>query len=470
MSIVATEDMNYLAQQTPGELNMILAGMTALMNDIENKASAMESQNWFQRMAKTITGKNKLTLAEIQQNYEKLNSYMSEAIAELYNRNCIDHKVMVSLGVQINELYADHIQLKQMLGAFVSKLNEKIDSVDNFHMLITEIDHGVYSSADPIVAICKVMSQFDNRILEDDRKLDIISRSLHAQGILNGDQIRLTSYLANILDMSMDDMGQIHLELGTIRGNFLASVMLGVMENYYFLPDLDRKMKRKSSLIEEIIQTKELNDSISLSTDEIYKAFLDSKIDEKNGLISIGEVAPVHEEKEITNSAEDIKTTQFGIESSENENAIEIELNSLINVDGYTDGKNGYLLVSVNDYVFVAHLKKQQYPFEISKTAVKPMMAIAQIENQRAQAMLRKYTDSKTPVDKIIVVNSKFLHWRNPKSWRRISLEYASTHTNQIKGIVILDRETVTRFARCLDLDRALSSAILSLDSLDDLS
>ena len=312
MSIVATEDMNYLAQQTPGKINMILAGMTALMNDIENKASAMESQNWFQRMAKTVTGKNKLTLAEIQQHHEKLNSYMSEAIAELYNRNCIDHKVMVSLGVQINELYADHIQLKQMLGAFVSKLNEKIDSVDNFHMLITEIDHGVYSSADPIVAICKVMSQFDNRILEDDRKLDIISRSLHAQGILNGDQIRLTSYLANILEMPMDDMGQVHLELGTIRGNFLASVMLGVMENYYFLPSLARKMKRKSSLIEEIIQAEELDTSVSLSMDEIYEAFLDSKIDAKNGLIPIGEISHLHEELRMPNGEDNIATALLG--------------------------------------------------------------------------------------------------------------------------------------------------------------
>ena len=68
---------------------------------------------------------------------------MSQAIAELYNRNCIDHQVMLSLGTQLNEIYIDHLQLKNMLGSFVSKLNEKIDSIDNFHMLITEIEQGV---------------------------------------------------------------------------------------------------------------------------------------------------------------------------------------------------------------------------------------------------------------------------------------------------------------------------------------
>ena len=293
MSIVATEDMNYLAQQQPGKINMILAGMTALMNDIEGKASAMESQNWFQRMAKTITGKNKLTLAEMRQNHEKMNVYLSEAIAELYNRNCIDHNVMMSLGVQINELYADHTQLKQMLGAFVGKLNEKIDSVDNFHMLVTEIDHGVYNQVPPIVAVCQVMSQFDNRILEDDRKLDIISRSLSSQGILNSDEIKLTEHLANILEMSMEDMGQIHLELGTIKGNFMASLILETMEGYYFLRDMDRKLKDKKVLIENIVRAKQLDASVSLSVDEIYRDFLDSKINVKSGLIPVERVDPI---------------------------------------------------------------------------------------------------------------------------------------------------------------------------------
>ena len=89
MNVASTEDINYLAQQSSGRINMILSGMTALMNDTDSKVSSMESQNWFKRMIKTVTGKNKLTQSEIQQNHDKLNAYMSEAIAELYNRNCI---------------------------------------------------------------------------------------------------------------------------------------------------------------------------------------------------------------------------------------------------------------------------------------------------------------------------------------------------------------------------------------------
>ena len=116
--------MNFFAQQSSGKLNMIISGMTALMNDTDSKVAQLEGQGWFQRMVRTITGKNKATRDEIQRNHDRLNAYMSEAIAELYNRNLIDHEIILSLGTQINELYADHIQLKQMLGAFAMKLNE----------------------------------------------------------------------------------------------------------------------------------------------------------------------------------------------------------------------------------------------------------------------------------------------------------------------------------------------------------
>lgn len=70
MNVISPEDINYLSQQSTGRLNMILSGMTSLMSDTDSKVSAMESQNWFLRMIKTVTGKNKLTQQEIQQNHD----------------------------------------------------------------------------------------------------------------------------------------------------------------------------------------------------------------------------------------------------------------------------------------------------------------------------------------------------------------------------------------------------------------
>ena len=135
--IITEEDMNYLTQQSSENLNMILFGMTELMESNNRNIQLLENQTWYQRMAKTLSGKNKMIQQEVEQNHDKINMYMSKAMSELFNRNCIDHKVLLGLGNRLSEIYEDQIQLKQLLGAFVSKLNEKIESVDNFHMLIT---------------------------------------------------------------------------------------------------------------------------------------------------------------------------------------------------------------------------------------------------------------------------------------------------------------------------------------------
>lgn len=275
--IVSKEDMNYLAQQSSDKISIILSGMTALMENTDQKVAIMESQTWYQRMAQTITGKNKITKEEIQRNHDKLNAYMAEAMAELYNRECINDEIMMSLGTQINELYAEHLQLKEMLGAFVIKLNEKIESIDNFHMLNTEIEQGVYSSYDPLVSICIVMSQMDRRILEDDRKLAILKRSLQNQGILNQVNIDITDFLLSVINMPVDKVGLIYMELNCIPQNFVAKLVLDTIENYHFLPDMAKRMKNKNSIVQSIISNNQLQEDITLNIAEVYDDFMQSK-------------------------------------------------------------------------------------------------------------------------------------------------------------------------------------------------
>ena len=289
-NIVTREDLNYLAQQSAGNLNMILSGMTALLNDTDNKVAMLESQSWFQRMCRTISGKNKMTQQEIQQNHDKINLYVSQAMTELFEQQCIDRQIMMSLGNQLNELYAEHLQLKQMLGAFVSKLNEKIESIDNFHMLNTEIEQGVYSSYSPIVGICKILAQMDKRCIQDYRKMNILQRSMASQGILNDTQTTLADYLMSIAQISVEDAGAIYIELSSIRGNFMANIILRMIENYHFLPDMARKLKNKQALVESVIANEQLEPSITLSIKDVYDDLVNSKLDMIEGLVPISAI------------------------------------------------------------------------------------------------------------------------------------------------------------------------------------
>ena len=59
----------------------------------------------------------------------------------------------------------------------------------------------------------------------------------------------LKDYLLQVVGIPVDEAGRIYLELGTLRGNFMSDVILAMMDDYYFLPDMARKMKSKPALI-----------------------------------------------------------------------------------------------------------------------------------------------------------------------------------------------------------------------------
>lgn len=275
--IIPKQDMNYLAQQSTGNMNMILAGMTSLLKENQNMISMLESQTWFQRMTRTITGKNKMTQQDIQRNHDQINLYMTEAMTELYEQNCIDRQIILSLGNQINELYTEHINLKQILGRFASKLNEKIESVDNFHMLITEIEQGVYSKHPSVLTVIYILSQIDKRTILDNRKMEILQRDIRKFNVLSDEQLTLSEYLLELLYIPIENIGEIVLELETISENYIAKLFLKTIEEYHFLSEIARKLKSKESIVEKIVKEENIELEITLSLKEIYQSFVDSK-------------------------------------------------------------------------------------------------------------------------------------------------------------------------------------------------
>lgn len=279
MNYLTEEDVAYLSDQSGKNLNMILYGMTSLMEDTQGKVGFLESQTWFQRMANTITGKNRMTVEEISNNHEKINVYMSEAIAELYNRECIDHDIILGLGNRLNDLFAAQVELKQMLGAFVNKLNQKIISIDNFHMLTTEINQGVFNDVNPIVSICKIMAQLDTRTIQDKRKMDILIRAMQERGILLGSDILLSELLCNILYVSEPEAGIIAMMLGHIQDEYLAEVVCDTLREYYFLPEKTRKMKNREAVVMKVLQNKQIDMEYKLSPTEFYDTLIDAIAD-----------------------------------------------------------------------------------------------------------------------------------------------------------------------------------------------
>ncbi len=49
MDVLTTSDIEYLSTQSSDKLNLILTGMTSLMEDTQSKATLMENQPWYKK-------------------------------------------------------------------------------------------------------------------------------------------------------------------------------------------------------------------------------------------------------------------------------------------------------------------------------------------------------------------------------------------------------------------------------------
>ena len=278
LNIIPAEDIEYLTKQSTAEIGKIVAAMTSLMRDTNTKVEMLESQGWFQRMCKTVTGSNRANREVIQKNNAKLGAYMAEAVSVLYDRQVIDEKLITNLGLQINRLYADHDQLKKQLGAFAEKLNKKIESVDNYHLLFEEITLGHYSDIAPIFAICEITSQLDERVMKDERRLKNLKEIVAKQEIINDEQKQITEYLNDMFALPEESIGLVAMEFSTLYDKSpIAQLLLGITENYHYLPETAKKMKKKSAIVEHVLNEYEIDDSVTFSTRDIYEDFVSAK-------------------------------------------------------------------------------------------------------------------------------------------------------------------------------------------------
>lgn len=130
----AIDDFEYYASLPTEEVGAVIAGMVSLLNDTDSKYDSLKDQNWFQRMLKTVTGKNKATKEDIHRNYERLGIYVSKAIGVLYQRQCVDEKIIQIHGEEIIAL----CELNITLNAKVDALASRIDNITDSLLLVTK--------------------------------------------------------------------------------------------------------------------------------------------------------------------------------------------------------------------------------------------------------------------------------------------------------------------------------------------
>lgn len=134
----AIDDFEYYASLPMEEISVVITGMVSLLNDTDLKYDKLKDQNWFQRMIKTVTGKNKATKEDIKRNYEQLGVYVSKAVEVLFQKQCIDEKILVIFGEQIIALCNSNVSLNARLEAIESWKN----AIDDSGLLVATPENG----------------------------------------------------------------------------------------------------------------------------------------------------------------------------------------------------------------------------------------------------------------------------------------------------------------------------------------
>lgn len=303
--LLTGEDTRFLAQQPEYEVDIMVGQMTTLMqnitnlqNDTDDKVAQLQNQGWFKRMTNTLFGRNKATKQEIQKNNDKVMTYISQSVAQLYQMNLINERVICSLGNRMNEVYLQVTEMNQemltmkgqisqlmavqqqtmeALGAFVNKLNEKIESVDNFHMMISEIQNGMYNDSSKLYNLCSILSQLDKRQMENNRKMALLKDSMEKAGIITEDKITVQECLKEIVALPQEKIGLIYLELCNFRNSFPANLFADMIENYHFLSKMEKMSKKKEVLIQRVLEQYELDSDATFSIADISESFFENK-------------------------------------------------------------------------------------------------------------------------------------------------------------------------------------------------
>ena len=267
------EDINDCIKQD--NISQMLAEMMALISNSEEKATAMKNQRWYQRMIKTVFGKNKVTVNEIKENTAKLTAYMSMSIAELYRRDMIDKKMTVVLGDRINELIKENNESKELLRDISNELNLKMDSIDSYHMLMEEIRDDKFGN-DPILASYQIIALIGSRMLNDERKREDIVRSLKNKGIISGNQYTLTDLLTKLTCLNDDQSSILYMSLQSAENEFFVRCICHFIEQYNFESESKKQFVIVNKIIENILSEEEAHDA-EVTTIGYFESILEAK-------------------------------------------------------------------------------------------------------------------------------------------------------------------------------------------------
>lgn len=270
------------------EISKIVAGMTAIIEGNEAAYESMKNQKWFERIWYGLTLKNKATVKEMQQKREMLTKYTVQILVKMNSLMNEHSECIYDLYRALSVVRRDLDIAISEVNSLAHKLNEKINSIDNYYYLLNEIRNNKFDINSPLVSLIDIMSMIDNRTANDTKKLRQLKETMEAVGFNFSEKIDIPTFSNDILNISEDKVGRILLFCQSFsdRSRFL-SYTCALMENYFYLWESDRRViKENGEAVSTALECARLTTEASCIVGEMFND-LENAIHERTEFIEI---------------------------------------------------------------------------------------------------------------------------------------------------------------------------------------
>lgn len=120
--------------------------------------------------------------------------------------------------------------------------------------------------------------------MQDGRKINILKVDLQRFDIAPDVNVSVKDCLLEILDLLEHEAGIVYLELSNYSTSFPAKMIVEAIEAYHFLSKLEKMSRRKSSIIENILNENDIDGNAEFSYSDILENFIENSIKSKRSL------------------------------------------------------------------------------------------------------------------------------------------------------------------------------------------
>lgn len=276
------------------ETSKIIAGMTAIIDGNEAALDQMKNQKWFQRIWYTMTGKNKATVREMQLKRDDFSKFTIMVINRLLYMTSCNSWMIENLSSAFTMIRSDMAELEISVNELAHRLNEKIESIDNYNNIITDIQNNIrYDNSKSLLSAIDVMSQIDYVTASNTDNLKRIKETMQRCGYDFDKFINTDDFAEQIWSLRehKEKIGRIYVFCQKYSDNLFINYACRIIEYYFYQSETNSHIfhDERIAVIESRRMCKLSEKSqcrVGMIVDELMDSMYENSVMTKKSLVS----------------------------------------------------------------------------------------------------------------------------------------------------------------------------------------